>query len=40
VVALKEMDETIGALPGLGGTRLLTDAALTAAARLRIPLGV
>jgi rubrerythrin len=40
VVALKEMDDTIGALPGLGRTQLLTDAAVAAAARLRIPLGV
>jgi hypothetical protein len=39
-VALKEMDDTIGELPGLGGTQLLTDAAVAAAARLGIPLGV
>ena len=40
LVASKEMDETIGALPGLGGTRLLTEATRDAAGRLGLPFGL
>jgi rubrerythrin len=38
-VALREMDETVAALPGLEGARFLTQAAAEAAARLGAPFG-
>lgn len=40
VVAVKEMEETLGELPGLEGTRFLSDALRGAAARLGQPLGL
>jgi rubrerythrin len=40
MVAVKEMEDTLGELPGLEGTRFLSDALLGAAARLGQPLGL
>ena len=40
VVTLKEMDDTVAALPGLEGTRYLTDAAREAADRLGLEFGL
>jgi rubrerythrin len=40
MVAVKEMDATIAALPGLEGTHYLRDAAATAAFRLSVPVGM
>jgi hypothetical protein len=40
VVAVKEMENTLGELPGLGGSRFLSDALEAAARRLGRPLGV
>lgn len=40
MVAVKEMEETLGELPGLEGSRFLTDALRGAAARLGQPLGL
>ena len=40
LVAVKEMEHTIGELPGLEGTTFLTDALTAAARRLGKPLGV
>jgi hypothetical protein len=40
VVAVKEMEDTLGALPGLQGSRFLSDALEAAARRLGKPLGV
>jgi rubrerythrin len=39
-VALKEMDDTVSALPGLEGTRYLTDAAREAAERVGLEFGL
>jgi rubrerythrin len=40
VVAVKEMEDTLGELPGLRGSRFLSDALEAAARRLGRPLGV
>jgi rubrerythrin len=40
MVAVKEMEDTLGELPGLGGSRFLSDALRGAAARLGLPLGL
>ena len=40
LVAVKEMEATLGDLPGLEGTRFLSDALEAGARRLRQPLGV
>lgn len=40
VVAVKEMEDTLGELPGLQGSRFLSDALEAAARRLDRPLGV
>jgi rubrerythrin len=40
VIAVKEMEDTLGELPGLQGSRFLSDALETAARRLGRPLGV
>jgi len=40
VVAVKEMEDTLGELPGLKGSRFLSDALEAAARRLGKPLGV
>jgi rubrerythrin len=40
VVALKEMDDTVAALPGLEGTRYLTNAAREASERLGVEFGL
>ena len=40
VIMLKEMDDTVAALPGLEGTRYLTDAAREAAARMGVEFGL
>jgi rubrerythrin len=40
MVAVKEMEETLGELPGLEGSRFLTDALRGAATRLGQPLGL
>jgi hypothetical protein len=40
VVAVKEMEHTIGELPGLEGTTFLSDALAAGARRLGMPLGV
>jgi len=39
-VTLKEMDDTVAALPGLEGTRYLTEAAREAAARMGLEFGL
>jgi len=40
MVAVKEMEHTLGELPGLRGSTFLTDALDAAARRLGTPLGV
>jgi hypothetical protein len=40
MVAVKEMEDTLGALPGLEGSHFLSDALRGAAARLGQPLGL
>jgi hypothetical protein len=40
MVAVKEMEDTLGELPGLEGSRFLSDALRGAAARLDLSLGV
>lgn len=40
VVAVKEMEHTLGELPGLQGSTFLSDALRAAARRLGRPLGV
>jgi hypothetical protein len=40
VIAVKEMEDTLGELPGLQGSRFLSDALEVAARRLGRPLGV
>jgi hypothetical protein len=40
VVAVKEMEQTLGELPGLEGTTFLSDALAAGARRLGMPLGV
>jgi hypothetical protein len=40
LVAVKEMETTIGELPGLEGTQVLSDAVAAGALRLGLPLGV